>query len=40
MPFETATEEELDSIYNVHFKAAFFLLFESRFHAVDFLVSK
>src|SRR6202041_168705 len=25
MPFETATEEELDSIYNVHFKGAFFL---------------
>jgi NAD(P)-dependent dehydrogenase (short-subunit alcohol dehydrogenase family) len=25
MPFETATEEELDSIYNVHFKGVFFL---------------
>src|ERR1700692_1752607 len=25
MPFEKATEEELDSIYNVHFKAVFFL---------------
>ena len=23
MPFETATEEELDSIYNVHFKGVF-----------------
>jgi NAD(P)-dependent dehydrogenase (short-subunit alcohol dehydrogenase family) len=25
MPFETATEEELDSIYSVHFKGVFFL---------------
>jgi NAD(P)-dependent dehydrogenase (short-subunit alcohol dehydrogenase family) len=25
MPFETATEEELDNIYNVHFKGVFFL---------------
>jgi NAD(P)-dependent dehydrogenase (short-subunit alcohol dehydrogenase family) len=25
MPFEKATEEELDSIYNVHFKGVFFL---------------
>jgi NAD(P)-dependent dehydrogenase (short-subunit alcohol dehydrogenase family) len=25
MPFEQATEEELDSIYNVHFKGVFFL---------------
>src|ERR1700723_418522 len=25
MPFETATEQELDSIYNVHFKGVFFL---------------
>lgn len=25
MPFEKATEEELDSIYNVHFKRVFFL---------------
>src|SRR6202050_27014 len=25
MPFATATEEELDSIYNVHFKGVFFL---------------
>ena len=25
MPFETTTEEELDSIYNVHFKGVFFL---------------
>ena len=25
MPFEAATEEELDSIYNVHFKGVFFL---------------
>ena len=25
MPFETATEDELDSIYNVHFKGVFFL---------------
>jgi NAD(P)-dependent dehydrogenase (short-subunit alcohol dehydrogenase family) len=25
MPFETATEEELNSIYNVHFKGVFFL---------------
>ena len=25
MPFENATEEELDSIYNVHFKGVFFL---------------
>jgi len=25
MPFEMATEEELDSIYNVHFKGVFFL---------------
>src|ERR1700729_3165820 len=25
MPFETATEEELDTIYNVHFKGVFFL---------------
>ncbi len=25
MPFDTATEEELDSIYNVHFKGVFFL---------------
>jgi NAD(P)-dependent dehydrogenase (short-subunit alcohol dehydrogenase family) len=25
MPFETATEEELDSIYNVHFKGVFFI---------------
>ncbi len=25
MPFETTTEEELDSLYNVHFKGVFFL---------------
>lgn len=25
MPFEKATEEELDSVYNVHFKGVFFL---------------
>src|SRR6202034_3036379 len=25
MPFETTTEDELDSIYNVHFKGVFFL---------------
>jgi NAD(P)-dependent dehydrogenase (short-subunit alcohol dehydrogenase family) len=25
MPFDTATEEELDNIYNVHFKGVFFL---------------
>lgn len=25
MPFATATEEELDSVYNVHFKGVFFL---------------
>jgi NAD(P)-dependent dehydrogenase (short-subunit alcohol dehydrogenase family) len=25
MPFEKATEEELDSIYNIHFKGVFFL---------------
>jgi NAD(P)-dependent dehydrogenase (short-subunit alcohol dehydrogenase family) len=25
MPFETATEEELDRVYNVHFKGVFFL---------------
>src|ERR1700691_5467880 len=25
MPFQTATEEELDGIYNVHFKGVFFL---------------
>jgi NAD(P)-dependent dehydrogenase (short-subunit alcohol dehydrogenase family) len=25
MPFETTTEEEMDSIYNVHFKGVFFL---------------
>jgi len=25
MPFEKATEEELDNIYNVHFKGVFFL---------------
>lgn len=25
MPFETATEEEVDAIYNVHFKGVFFL---------------
>jgi NAD(P)-dependent dehydrogenase (short-subunit alcohol dehydrogenase family) len=25
MPFEKATEEELDSLYSVHFKGVFFL---------------
>jgi NAD(P)-dependent dehydrogenase (short-subunit alcohol dehydrogenase family) len=25
MPFEKATEEELDNIYNVHFKGVFFV---------------
>jgi NAD(P)-dependent dehydrogenase (short-subunit alcohol dehydrogenase family) len=29
MPFEKTTEEELDSIYNVHFKGVFFLFFLS-----------